>query len=95
MYLEPLILEDSLDGSIFPARSHLSLKHNTEGAIAHDLALSVGDLLGFAGHSILDLLANDLWRKQSVLSGIEHRRITYHPCAKSGTTRVDSVTWRQ
>lgn len=64
IYLEPLILQDSLDGSIFPARSHLGLKHNTERTIAHNLALSVGDLLGFAGESILDLLADDLLRER-------------------------------
>lgn len=69
IYLEPLILEDSLDGSIFPARSHLGLKHNTEGAIAHNLALSVGDLLGFAGQSILDLLADDLCEGKVSLAG--------------------------
>lgn len=63
IYLEPLILEDSLDGSIFPARSHLGLKHHTEGAIAHNLALGVGDLLRFAGQSILDLLPDDLWER--------------------------------
>lgn len=60
IYLEPLILEDSFDGSIFPARSHLGLKHDTKGAIAYNLALSVGDLLGFASQSILDFLPDDL-----------------------------------
>lgn len=29
-YLEPLVLEDSLDGSILTARGHLGLKHHTE-----------------------------------------------------------------
>lgn len=74
IYLEPLILEDSLDGSIFPARSHLGLKHDTEGAIAHDLALGVGDLLGFASQSILDLLPDDLWTR-SVVSRLKRRLI--------------------
>lgn len=60
-YLEPLVLKDSLDGSVLAARSHLGLKDNTEGAITHNLALSVGDLLGLAGQSILDLLPDDLY----------------------------------
>lgn len=62
-YLESLVLEDSLDGRVFPAGRHLGLKDHTEGAIADDLTLGVGDLLGLAGQSILDLLADDLlWR---------------------------------
>ena len=59
-YLESLVLEDSLDGSVLAAGSHLGLEHHTEGAIADDLTLRVGDLLGLAGQSILDLFANDL-----------------------------------
>jgi hypothetical protein len=59
-YLEALILEDSLDGSIFAAGSHLGLEHDTEGAIADNLTLCVGDLFGFTGQSILDLLLDDL-----------------------------------
>ena len=59
-YLESLVLEDSLDGSILAAGSHLGLEHDTEGAIADNLTLCVGDLFGFTGQSILDLLLDDL-----------------------------------
>lgn len=38
------------------------MKDHTKRAITHDLALSVGDLLGLAGQSILDLLPNHLYR---------------------------------
>jgi hypothetical protein len=31
IYLEPLILEDSFDGSIFPARSHLGVQDGLTG----------------------------------------------------------------
>lgn len=60
-YLEPLILKDSLDGSILTTGGHFGLKHHTEGTIANNLTLGVGDLFGFAGQSILDLLADHLW----------------------------------
>lgn len=59
-YLEPLVLQDSLDGSVLAAGGHLGLKHDTEGSIADDLALGVGDLLVLAGQAILDLFADDL-----------------------------------
>jgi hypothetical protein len=59
-YLEALILEDSLDGSILAAGSHLGLEHDPEGAIANNLTLCVGDLFGFTGQSILDFLLDDL-----------------------------------
>lgn len=59
-YLEPLVLQDSLDGSVLAAGGHLSLKHDTERSIADDLALGVGDLLVLACQAILDLFADDL-----------------------------------
>lgn len=70
-YLEPLILKDSLDGSILAAGSHLGLKHHTERSVANNLALCVGDLLGFARQAILNLFADDLYidRKTCPVSG--------------------------
>lgn len=70
-YLEPLVLKDSLDGSVLAAGGHLGLEHHTKRSIAHDLALCIGDLLGFARQAILDLLTNDLCigRKASPVSG--------------------------
>jgi hypothetical protein len=53
-------LQDSLDGSVLAAGGHLGLKHDTEGSIAHDLALGIGDLLVLARQAILDLFADDL-----------------------------------
>lgn len=60
-YLEPLILQDSLDGRVLAARGHLGLKHHAERPVAHDLALRVRDLLGLPCQAILDLFADDLW----------------------------------
>ncbi len=59
-YLEALVLENALDGSIFSVWGELCLKNNTKGAIAHDLALRILHLLRFAGQAILYFLANDL-----------------------------------
>lgn len=59
-YLEPLVLEDSLNGSILAAGGHLGLENHTKGSIAHDLALSVGDLFVLASKAILDLFTNNL-----------------------------------
>lgn len=59
-YLEPFVLQDSLDGSVLAAGGHLGLKHDTERSIAHDLALSIRDLLVLACQAILDLFADDL-----------------------------------
>jgi hypothetical protein len=59
-YLEPLVLQDSLDGSVLAAGGHLGLKHDTERSIADDLALGIRDLLVLACQAILDLFADDL-----------------------------------
>jgi hypothetical protein len=59
MYLESLVLQDTLDGSIFSAGRELGLEDDPEGAIAHNLALSVLDLSLFTSQSILDFLSND------------------------------------
>lgn len=95
MYLEPFILEDSLDGGIFTTGRHLGLKHHAEGAIADNLTLGVGDLLGLAGQSILDLFTDDLLRAGQFFEICRFSLIiTHHPCANSETTRADSVTSR-
>lgn len=94
VYLEPLILENSLDGGIFTTGSHLGLKDHAEGAIADNLTLGVGDLLGLAGQSILDLLTDDLLRASQFGIWRFSLIITHHPCANSETTRADSVTSR-
>lgn len=60
-YFKPLVLQHSLDGSIFAAWGHFRLKHDTERAISHDLALGVLHFLGFASQAILDLFTNDLY----------------------------------
>ena len=59
-YLEALVLQDSLDGSVLAAGGHLGLKHDTKRSIADDLALSIRDLLVLACQAILDLFADDL-----------------------------------
>lgn len=59
MYLESLILQDALDGSIFVRRSELGLENYTKGAISDNLALCVLKFSRLAGDSILDLLLDD------------------------------------
>lgn len=59
-YLEPLVLEHALDGSILAARRELRLEYNTEGSIPNNLAVGVLDFPGFTGQSILYLLADNL-----------------------------------
>lgn len=59
-YLEALVLQDTLDRSIFSTRRQLGLKDNTKGTISDDFALRVLHFLCFACQSILDLFANDL-----------------------------------
>jgi hypothetical protein len=46
--LEPLVLQNSLDGSIFTTGGQLGLKDNTKGAIPNDLALGVLHVSGLA-----------------------------------------------
>lgn len=80
-YLEPLVLKHSLDGGVFPAGRHLGLKDHTEGAIADNLTLSVGDLLGLAGQSILDFLTDDLCGGRELIalsSAATSRALTTH-----------------
>jgi len=58
-YLETLVLEHTLDGSILTRRRQLGLEDHAEGAVSHDLALRVLHLFCFSGKAILDLLTND------------------------------------
>lgn len=60
-YLEPLVLQHTLDSSIFTRRRELSLENHSEGTISHDLALGVLHIASLPSHSILDLLTNDLY----------------------------------
>jgi hypothetical protein len=58
--LETLVLEHTLDGSIFAAGGQLGLEDNTEGTVADNLALGVLHLFCLSGQAILDLFANYL-----------------------------------
>jgi hypothetical protein len=57
--LEALVLQHSLDRSIFSARRELGLKDHAEGAIADNLALRVGQILIFTSLAVLDLFADN------------------------------------
>lgn len=59
-YLEPLVLEHSLDGSILTTGCELGLEDDTERAIADDLALCILHFLRLPSQSVLDLFAYDL-----------------------------------
>lgn len=60
-HLESLVLQDSLDGSIFTAWRQLGLEDDAKGAIANNLALSVGQISVLASHAVLYLFAYHLW----------------------------------
>jgi hypothetical protein len=62
--LEPLVLENSLDGSVFSRRGQLGLENNSERPITNNLALCVLQVLGFAGNPILHFLADHLCRSR-------------------------------
>jgi hypothetical protein len=55
-------LQHALDGSILSTGRELGLEHDTERAVADDLALRVCQVLVLAGFAVLDLLADDFCR---------------------------------
>jgi hypothetical protein len=57
--LEALVLEHSLDRSIFSARGELGLEDYTKGAVSDDLALRISKVLVLARLAVLDLFADD------------------------------------
>lgn len=61
-HLESFILQDALDGRIFARRRKLGLEDDTEGSVAHDLALCILHVPSLSSDAILDLFANDLCR---------------------------------
>ena len=65
-YLEPLILEHSLDCRIFSRRRQLCLEYNAKGTISDDFALRVLHLFRLTRQSILHFLANDFCLSRSV-----------------------------
>lgn len=58
--LEALVLEHTLDGSIFTTGRELGLEDDTKGTVADDFALGVLHLFCLSGQAILDLFANYL-----------------------------------
>jgi hypothetical protein len=61
LYLESLILEHSLDGSILTGGRKLGLEYHAKGAVSNYLALSVLQVSGFARDAVLGLLADDFY----------------------------------
>lgn len=60
-YLEALVLQHPLDGSIFTGGRQLGLEDDTEGTISDNLALCVLHISSLARDAILDLFANNLY----------------------------------
>lgn len=60
VYLEALVLQHTLDGSVLTRGRQLRLEHNTEGAVADDLALRVLHISRLAGNTILHFFTDDL-----------------------------------
>ena len=63
-YLEPFVLQDSLDGCVSAVVDELDLEDHAEGAIAHDFDALVVDVLLFFGLAINDTLGDDSLRVQ-------------------------------
>lgn len=62
--LEALVLEHTLDGSIFTTGRELGLEDDTEGTVADNFALGVLHLFCLSSQAILDLFANYLWTRR-------------------------------
>lgn len=60
IYLESLVLEHALNGSVLTRGRELGLEDNAEGAVSHNLALSILHVSSFSSNTILNLFANDL-----------------------------------
>ena len=65
-YLEALVLEYALDGSVLARGRQLGLKHDAKGSIAHNLALGILHISSLTGDAILNLLADDFCTKVMV-----------------------------
>jgi hypothetical protein len=79
--LEALILQHPFDGGVFSAGGQLGLEDDAEGAVAHNLALCVGQVLVFSGLAVLDLFADDFCGAVSFCDGHAMRcdaRLTAH-----------------
>lgn len=61
IYLESLVLQDSLDCGIFTTWRQLGLEDDTERAISNNLALSVGNIPGLTSRTVLNFFSNDLY----------------------------------
>jgi hypothetical protein len=57
--LEALVLQDPFNSGVFSTGGQLGLKDYAEGAISHNLALCVGQVLVLSRLTILDLFADD------------------------------------
>lgn len=66
MYLESLVLENTLDSSVFPRGRELRLEDHAKRSVAHDLALRVLYFSLLTCNSILYLLTDDLSHPQGV-----------------------------
>jgi hypothetical protein len=66
MYLEPLILKNTLDGSVLSRWRKLGLENDTEGTISDNFALGILQISGLARHSILNLFTDHLCNCVSV-----------------------------
>ena len=82
MYLESLVLQDSLDGRILAIGRDLRLEYHSEGAIAYDLALGVLHLPRLASEAILNLLPDDLYIRSLVSKRNEGHNAILPPMRK-------------
>jgi hypothetical protein len=78
---EALVLEDLLDGNVFTvaAIEKLCLEDDTEGSVADDFAVGVGDVFGLSGLSVggndFDYLVGlvDGWKRMGTIGDDEGR----------------------
>ena len=64
--LEALVLEHALDGGVLSTRRQLGLENDAEGAVAHNLALRVCQVLVLARLAILHLFADNFCAAVSI-----------------------------
>lgn len=91
MYLEPLILKNTLDGSVLSRWRQLGLENHTEGTISDNFALGILQVSGLASHSILNLFTDHLCNYVSVEANAIMARSSGNDIKQDYETNLPSV----
>jgi hypothetical protein len=71
--LEALVLQHPFDGGVLSTRGQLGLEDYSKGAVSHNLALRVGQVLVLSRLAILDLFTDDFCTAVSFATVMEMR----------------------